>query len=100
MMRSMVACMGPSPGSSSAKLGRLKLGDRQIGKSDPVDFAALKQLHNYREQPLVDRNRIGNRAGTAQIIRGDVVGVAYHLFIQDANATFNQHGPYPSNLER
>src|ERR1700759_2117819 len=94
MMRSIAASMSGSGWSGNC--GGFELGDRLVGKLELVDLAAMKHPYDDLEQPFVGGDIVRNRAGAAQIVGGDGVGVAHHLHIQDANSTFDQHGPISS----
>src|SRR5580704_4123004 len=98
MMRSIAASMSGS--EWSGKYAGLEFGDRLVGKFQLVDFAAVKHSYDDLKQPLVGGDVLANRAGAAQIIGCDGVGVAHHLHIQDANSTFDQHGPISSASDR
>src|SRR5262252_9031057 len=91
MMRSMAASM-ESSGSISGKMRSFESGDRLVGKPDLVDFAAVKQLHDDLEQPLVSDQIVGKRARAAQIIGSDGVGVAHHPHIHHPHTALDQHG--------
>src|ERR1700759_5326046 len=94
MMRSIAASMSGSGWSGNC--GGFELGDRLVGKLELVDLAAMKHPYDDLEQPFVGGDVVRNRAGAAQIVGGDGVGVAHHLHIQDTNSTFDQHGPISS----
>src|SRR5581483_5367366 len=94
MMRSIAASMSGS--GWSGKCSGFEFGDRLVGKSELVDFAAVKHPYDDLKQPFVGGDAVGNRAGASQIIGGNGVSVAHHLHIQDANSTFDQHGPISS----
>src|SRR5581483_10202332 len=80
----------------SGNCGGFELGDRLVGELQLVDFAAVKHPHDDLKQPLVGGDVVGDRAGAAQIVSGDGIGVAHHLHIQDTNTALDQHGPKSS----
>src|SRR5271154_883230 len=92
MMRSMAASMA-SPCSSSDTFECFEFGDRLVGEPDLVAFTAVKHLHDDFQQPLVGDEAVGHRAGAAQIIRGDGVGIAHHPHIHHPHTALDQHGP-------
>src|ERR1700759_338635 len=98
MMRSIAASMAGSGWSGNC--GGFEFGDRFVCQLELVDFAAMKHSHDDLEQPFVGGKVIRNGAGAAQIVGGDGVGIAHHLHIQDANSTFDQHGPISSASDR
>src|SRR6185312_4727797 len=110
MMRSMAASM-VSSGTSSGRFGMssgissdksfsdgffgFESCDRQIGQPDLVHLAAVKHLHDDREQVVVGDEIVGDGAGAAQIIRGDGIGIAYHPRVHHSHTAFDQHGLDP-----
>src|SRR6202051_505835 len=70
----------------------LEPGDRLVGEPDPVHFAALKHLDDDSQQPLVGGEAVGNRAGAAQVIGSNGIGVADRLHIHDPQSALDQHG--------
>src|ERR1700755_2065408 len=93
MMRSIADSMGSS--SLCDKAGGFEFRDRLVGKPDFVVFAALKDLDDEFEQPIIGGNSVGNSAGAAQIIGGDGIGVADHLDIHHLQTAFDQHDQPP-----
>src|SRR6478735_4602973 len=104
MIRSMAASMAPS-GSwrfscrvwelrSGNRFGlglRLEPDDGLVGEPDLVQFAVLEQLDDDLEQAFVGDQRVGNRAGAAEVIRGDGIGVAHEFDVHCLKPALDQH---------
>jgi hypothetical protein len=84
------------PVMRSGRQARFEFGDRLVGEPEPVEFAALDQVHDNCEQPLVGDDTIANGAGLAQVVRRVGLGIAHHLEVHDLNSAFDQHAsPVP-----
>src|SRR6516162_3944225 len=94
MMRSTAASMDASS-SPSDIFESFEFGDGIVGKLELAYLAALKHLDDDAKQSLFGDQIVRDCAGTAQIIRGDGVGIAHHPHIHHSHAALDQHDPIP-----
>ena len=74
--------------------------NRPVGEANPVEFAAVKYLHDDCQQTLVGGEVVGNGAAAAQIIGGDGIGVADHLDVHHLQSALDQHGCSPIRIDK
>src|SRR5258707_1305295 len=60
-----------------------ELRDRLVGETKTIAIARVEHLVDDLQQPVVDQCGVLHRAGSLQVIRRDVVGLAHDLDIRD-----------------